>query len=43
MTNSTLSFVILPQLDSEGLDAVIFTFDSGFVNRGYSVIPRMRV
>lgn len=27
-------------LASEGLDATIFTFDSGFVNRGYSVIPR---
>ena len=27
-------------LASEELDAVIFTFDSGFVNRGYSVIPR---
>ena len=27
---------------SERLDAVIFTFDGGFVNRGYSVIPRMR-
>ncbi len=27
-------------LASEGLDATIFTFDGGFVNRGYSVIPR---
>ena len=29
-------------LASEELDAVIFTFDGGFVNRGYSVIPRLR-
>ena len=30
-------------LASRRLDAVIFTFDSGFVSRGYSVIPRLRV
>ena len=29
-----------PQTVTDELVAVIFTFDSGIVNRGYSVIPR---